>query len=86
MGSDAISGDIRAGWITLEKSGADRVNAHLDIGKDIPPQDSMCGLMPNVGTRNLAGNPDSPQAGVFTTSTIVELVSVATYYVHYYAI
>ena len=31
-----------------------------------------------------AGNPDSPQAVVFLTSIIDELVSVETYYVHYH--
>ena len=37
-------------------------------------------------SRSLAGNPDSPQAGVFLTSIIDEIVGVETYYVHYYAI
>ena len=36
--------------------------------------------------RSLAGNPDSPQAVVFLTSIIDELVSIATYYVHYHVI
>ena len=36
--------------------------------------------------RSLAGNPDSPQAGVFLTSIIDEIVGVATYYMHYHAI
>ena len=42
----------------------------------------------NFGThpRSLAGNPDSPQAGVFLTSIIDEIVGVATYYIHYHAI
>ena len=38
------------------------------------------------GPRSLAGNPDSPQAVVFLTSIIDELVSIATYYVHYHVI
>ena len=38
------------------------------------------------GARNLAGNPDSPQAGVFLTSIIDEIVGVATDYVDYHAI
>ena len=37
-------------------------------------------------TRSLAGNPDSPQASVFLTSIIDEIVDVATYYMHYHAI
>ena len=36
--------------------------------------------------RSLAGNPDSPQVGVFLTSIIDETVGVATYYMHYHAI
>ena len=36
--------------------------------------------------RSLAGNPDSPQAGVFVTSNIDEIVSVATYDLHHHAI
>ena len=36
--------------------------------------------------RSLAGNPDSPQASVFLTSIIDEIVDVATYYMHYHAI
>ena len=39
-----------------------------------------------VSARSLAGNPDSPQAGVFLTSIIDEIVDVATYYIHYYVI
>ena len=35
------------------------------------------------GARNLAGNPDSPQAVVFLTSIIDETVGVATSYMHY---
>ena len=38
------------------------------------------------GTRSLAGNPDSPQAVVFLTSIIDEIVSIATYYMHYHVI
>ena len=38
------------------------------------------------GTRNLAGNPDSPQAVVFLTSIIDEIVDVSMYYIRYYAI
>ena len=37
-------------------------------------------------TRSLAGNPDSPQAVVFLMSIIDEIVSIATYYVHYHVI
>ena len=36
--------------------------------------------------RSLAGNPDSPQAVVFLMSIIDEIVSIATYYVHYHVI
>ena len=36
--------------------------------------------------RNLAGNPDSPQAVVFLTSIIDETVGIATSYMHYWAI
>ena len=36
--------------------------------------------------RSLAGNPDSPQAVVFLTSIIDEIVGVATYYADYHAI
>ena len=36
--------------------------------------------------RSLAGNPDSPQAVIFLTSSIEEIVGIATYYVHYHAI
>ena len=36
--------------------------------------------------RSLAGNPDSPQVGVFLTSIIDKTVGVATYYMHYHAI
>ena len=36
--------------------------------------------------RSLAGNPDSPQAVVFLTSIIDEIVSIATYYVYYHVI
>ena len=39
-----------------------------------------------VGARSLAGNPDSPQAVVFLTSIIDELVRIKTYYVHYHVI
>ena len=39
-----------------------------------------------IGPRSLAGNPDSPQAVVFLTSIIDELVSIETYYVHYHVI
>jgi hypothetical protein len=34
----------------------------------------------------VAGNPDSPQAVVFLTSIIDEIVGVATYYMHYHAV
>ena len=37
-------------------------------------------------SRNLAGNLDSPQAGVFLTSIIDGIVGVATYYMHHHAI
>ena len=37
-------------------------------------------------SRSLAGNPDSPQGGVFLTASIDEIVGVATYYMHYHAI
>ena len=37
-------------------------------------------------TRSLAGNPDSPQAVVFLTSIIDEIVGVATDYADYHAI
>ena len=36
--------------------------------------------------RSLAGNLDSPQAGVFLTSIIDGIVGVATYYMHHHAI
>ena len=39
-----------------------------------------------VGARSLAGNPDSPQAVVFLTSIIDELVRIKTYYVYYHVI
>ena len=39
-----------------------------------------------MAARSLAGNPDSPQAGVFLTSIIDEIVDVAPYYIHYHAI
>ena len=38
------------------------------------------------GARSLAGNLDSPQAGVFLTSIIDGIVGVATYYMHHHAI
>ena len=37
-------------------------------------------------SRNLAGNPDSPQAVVFLTSIIDETEGIATYYMYYCAI
>ena len=45
-------------------------------------------VSPPVGVdpRSLAGNPDSPQAVVFLTSIIDELVSIEMYYVHYHVI
>ena len=36
--------------------------------------------------RSLAGNPNSPQAGVFLTSIIDEIVDIATYDLHHHAI
>ena len=39
-----------------------------------------------MDARSLAGNPDSPQAVVFLMSIIDEIVSIATYYVHYHVI
>ena len=39
-----------------------------------------------VAPRSLAGNLDSPQAGVFLTSIIDGIVGVATYYMHHHAI
>ena len=39
-----------------------------------------------IASRSLAGNPDSPQAGVLLTSISDEIVDVATYYRHYHAI
>ena len=39
-----------------------------------------------VYPRNLAGNPDSPQAVVFLTSIIDETAGIVTSYMHYWAI
>ena len=52
-----------------------------------PAECKWLGATTSAGaTRSLAGNPDSPQAVVFLTSIIDELVSIATYYVHYHVI
>ena len=37
-------------------------------------------------SRSLAGNPDSPQDDAFLKSIIAEIVGIATYYMHHYAI
>ena len=37
-------------------------------------------------SRNLAGNPDPPQAVVFLTSIIDETVGIVAFYMHYWAI
>ena len=54
----------------------------------LPAKDSLVGYYEEVkaAARSLAGNPDSPQAVVFSTSIIDELVSIETYYVHYHVI
>ena len=55
----------------------------------VPVSDRVCrqrSVRYRTMPRSLAGNPDSPQASVFLTSTIDEIVDVATYYIHYHAI
>ena len=49
---------------------------------------AFAGMTVNMTTlpRSLAGNLDSPQAGVFLTSIIDGIVGVATYYMHHHAI
>ena len=47
---------------------------------------SPVGVNALAEARSLAGNLDSPQAGVFLTSIIDGIVGVATYYMHHHAI
>ena len=59
--------------------------AHRIALKPTPEQEAL--FLQHAGyARSLAGNPDSPQADVFLTSIIDEIVGFATYYIHYHAI
>ena len=70
----------------------------VQSGFQVLPRSSLCRIWYAVmvvsfgsvqlrrAPRSLAGNPDSPQAVVFLTSIIDEIVSIATYYMHYHVI
>ena len=63
---------------TIKVVAAAIAHNHKDAGFDVPLRHGVA--------RSLAGNLDSPQAGVFLTSIIDGIVGVATYYMHHHAI
>ena len=72
-----------------EEEGRQRVTVsimHVGDESGVAARSENTTMISGGSPRSLAGNLDSPQAGVFLTSIIDGIVGVATYYMHHHAI